>query len=839
MSETRAPYAASSGQPPAKTPGRGKRRRGTRGSGSNASGRPPRDSPLPANLDPASLAKLQEFQDRLDEIAPEAPDGEVASETEAASEARAVEKPGSKRGTIVYPTQALVEQRRWERMQLLGGAGPDPAPWETPTTYDALVRAVRARRRGQVATSIPESYRKSSKDLRPGQSIIGDAIAVIANTLTQGRRQFEVIPDDEEDQAEQERAAKLKRWTFAALLGNTGRPSKITQAAGEPWYELGVDQSVADGRGIWELVTRAEAWSQTYGYPQEAEFPLHDADGNPSVDADGDPLVDYPAFNKAGERFQKHGLFPFTLRRVDPLCYGEWKTDGTVTEVIKVEERAQREVWPLYGIRKAGEDGQGKPVLVAGEPYPEFEQPLTGAQTFCLCITYWQADLRAIDKDGKVPVCWVYEVDGLRVDQGHTSGPAWHPLPFFLFQGDHTSLPDPAFQGVSIAFRLMRICDALDSLLSMKLNVAYLYSMVSWVETVAVGGEPNALTGGMAGAAAGGIPGQTSNIVGQPWVMQPGYVHPLESGHDVKPLVPPAEAVQILESLKNDLLEFINLVGPPAAIRGVSPGSGAAGYMVAQLIAAARTKLASILNNAAGALAQMVQFLWWKVEHAFPEGVPVWTGKGEGKGGWLTLKPEDVDGRYSCELSIEPLLPVDELQEAEASLRQQQSGAISMRRHRLTLASLGRFGVDDPDTVEQEIRAERIMNSPIFQLYEDVTAAVRRGIFTPDMANAFVQSKLGIPPAQAAQFAGQGVILGPDGQPLPLQMPVPQPGMPTGQPPVPGVPALPQVPGTPPIAPPPPTNGAALMGMAQLRGAVGPARGMQMQPDLAAQAVGS
>ncbi|HXI18280.1 MAG TPA: hypothetical protein VNM48_18095 [Chloroflexota bacterium] len=711
---------------------------------------------------------------------------------------------GRKRQPLDYPSQAYVQARADERTERLGGASAgDPTAWDIPTTFDGMILAVRARRKMQVATVVPAAYRGTSKDTRVGSALIDDAISVVAGTLVGGERRVQVIPADESED-EQQRTADLKKWLWAAVIGDQGQPSVLQQACGEPFFELGIDQACGDGKAIWELTTREELWSEEHGYPSADDY-----DDDDDTVPHAERKTRDQKYLKATDRFKKYAPFPFEMARVDPLSFDEWKVRGTALEAIKIENRSVREIYPRYGLHRR-ENGE----VYLGEPYPEQDMPAIAGSKTAKCITFWKADPLPNDK-GECRVLWTYDVDGKRVAKGETIGPAWHPLPYFPFSGLHSSLPDPAFKSVSIAFRLLRLADSLDTLLSMKFNIAALFSMPICLKYNTSGGVQDVQFGAESGKV-GAPPSAGSTGAGATFSLEVGKGYELASGWDIRPLVPPPDAVAVLDSLKNDIMDMINIVGLPAALRGVSPGSGSAGYMVAQLIAAARTKLAPVLNNAADALSQLCGYLLWKVEHQFPEGVPLWAG-GDAQGEWLSIGAKDIDGRYAVRVGVEPNLPVDRIQQAEASLTQQQSGAISMKRHREEGLS-----IDDPLAEEELIEAEKVRQHPLVAIPRAIRAAVRLGYLTPEEGDMVRMKELGIempaPPPAMPQ------LLGPNGEPM----------APTGS-----TPGVPQVPGGPPIMPPVPDD-AGYANTAQVMGAAGTNSGPQIpSQDLAAMAVGS
>ena len=661
------------------------------------------------------------------------------------------------------PSPELVRSRVNERLRMLGGSSFNTtfqsSSTDTPTSYDDMVMAVRNRRRMAQTPYVPSAYRSNQPPLRAGQAILGDVLEREASILAQGERTLRVIPDDENSKQEQDRAANLERWTRAAFLGSPGRPSRITQEAGEDWFRLGLDSALADGRGIWELIPREDRWSAEMGHPLSEDYSSSDE------------------YKKAKDKFLKYGAqFPFEISRIDSLTYYEIHRDKRVAEAIKIEQRDKRDIYPTYGIHV----GEGQEIEL-GDPYPQKDIP-AGIVGTCEVVTYWYAAeeprLVSFPWLGKAKklvndVCWVVEVDGTRVDCGWTLGPVWHPLPFFCFAGQDTSLPDPMFRGVSSAFRLLRICDALDELLNMKMIVARWSSLPAWQKTTPEGGVFDLNTGAAGAAAAGGGSSSASGFAGA-FSLEMGRGYELYPGQRIDPIVWPQHTVTILESLKNDLTELSNLLGLPPIMRGDMPSAGAAGYLAAQLIAQAKTALAPVLDNATNAVSEMIKYLWWQVEHKFEEGVPIWwSGDSKGKGStWIWLKPTLVDGRYDFTLEMEPLLPVDKIQKAEASLNQVQAKAISMRRHREE-----GLGLEDPDEEEEQIAAEEMLRSPMVSIPRMARAAVRLGYLTPEEATAVVRRELGLPDTASAAQA-TGLVLGPNGVPVaaPTQTQSPVPG---------------------------------------------------------------
>lgn len=734
---------------------------------------------------------------------------------------------------LAPPDHRHIEARIQQRRLILGGgtrsAGSQSSLDDTPTSYDDMVASVRDRRRMQKVPYVAPAYRSSQSPIRPGQAILGDIIEREAATLSQGERNVRIVPLDENQRKEQERASRMERWIRAAILGAPGRPSKLAKQAGEDWFRLGMEAALGDGRGIWECLPREDRWSMEYGHPDREDADYRGEGGDARYNSDKD-------------RFLKMADFPFELNRVDTLCYHEVRQGGRVVEVVKIEKRAKRTIYPRYGIRPTDQEG----VCEYGEPYPEEDAP-SSVEGECQVVTYWRADpkprwRKMAGLDRREAVCdtvWVVEVDGCRVDGGYSYGPPWHPLGYFAFHGTDTSLPDPMMKAVGVAFRLIRITDAIDELINMKMIVARWASMPAWAKTTPEGGYSD-VNAGAAGAAAAAVPSAASSGFMGNFTLEMGKGYEMYPGQKIEAITWPQHAITILESLKNDLTELANLLGLPPIMRGDIPNAGAAGYLAAQLIAQAKTALAPALDNATAAMHDLIQWVLWQVEHRFEEGVPIWytsskrgsnLGGGKsygGEGSWNWLTPEVVDGRYDMELTLEPLLPVDKIQKAEASLNQVQARAISMRRHREEGLEL-----EDPDEEEEQIHAEELLQSPLLKLPRQVRAAIRLGYLEPAQGVAFLTAQLGIPPGQAAQQAG--VVLGPNGQPIsggvalptPTQSAVPGAGPDISQLAT-GIGAMPGM--ALPLAPTPPNPG----GIPQVAGAPGvPAP----QPNRAAQAI--
>jgi len=214
------------------------------------------------------------------------------------------------------------------------------------------------------------------------------------------------------------------------------------------------------------------------------------------------------------------------------------------------------------------------------------------------------------------------------------------------------------------------------------------------------------------------------------------------------------EAGRDLGRLFDAFMAFIDRSGLPAVMYGHGP-SGSSGYNTSSLQTAAQIVYRPTVQQAAAALENMLAMKYRCLEQRYPEGVVVYgRGEKEGQSAWLKVKKENVDGYHNFEVSIQPLLPIDKIQQRDSIIRLKEAGLWSKRRSMEDPA----VGVDDPEAEQKQILVERFREStPIAgKLMED--AAKEEGLIDDTQEPPAGSAPLGGPPPSG--------LVGPNGMPL-------------------------------------------------------------------------
>jgi hypothetical protein len=223
--------------------------------------------------------------------------------------------------------------------------------------------------------------------------------------------------------------------------------------------------------------------------------------------------------------------------------------------------------------------------------------------------------------------------------------------------------------------------------------------------------------------------------------------------------------------------------------------AGDSGYLVNQLIAAARMKFRPLVAHAERAHEQMVQLLWDIVENQIER--PLYTyarnidREGDRQEGWIALDPKDINGYRQVRITVNPLLPTDTYAQTSRVLAELQGGLRSVR------SSMEEIGVEQPDRMMDEIRLDAFLKRP--EVQDVLTAEVLKrygvlqdmkdkGITAQQMMTMLPNMAPGLQQAiMASAMGGNGMAQGMMGQ-----MP-PNPNMGT-----PGIYAAPGVQAIPP-----------------------------------------
>ena len=442
---------------------------------------------------------------------------------------------------------------------------------------------------------------------------------------------------------EQRESTRKEKWLNAAL-------KRMEQEAERPVFRMFVDNLVADGLGVVKLVYKPDHWS---GYPERAEF-----------------KEDAAAFNEATDRFKKSAKFPFAWRDVDPLTFYPVVGEEGLEACLEVSEKSKRLLMRRYDLV---EDESGKLVSAKRKSGPSGRREALETDGSAEVIEYWDRSH------------FVVLVDGRMVKAGEHG---YDRVPYFAAYGEQSASRDPKHAGISAIYAIRWLVPLLDSLLTMKQNAAFLYAyptpfIRSPLGTPFEGGED-----------------------GRPQMVEwtPGKMIPLFPGEEPG-FVQWRGSPPDLDELIAHVRQLIDRAGLASVMYGTGPGAGSSGYMVNQLMNAARVKYDPIVKNAEAMLERLAGFMLELVEKKVGEEVFVWVGSA-GKDGWIGLSGDDVRGYYACEVRMEPLLPTDDIAQGMFGASMAQAGIVSKRWTREA-----KPGIANPEEMEEEILAEEWLNS--------------------------------------------------------------------------------------------------------------------------------
>ena len=563
---------------------------------------------------------------------------------------------------------------------------------------DELIQEMRALRYMEVEPDVPAAYESEIVRVPTAYQIIERMVG----TLTADDPLITVPPAKEGDQAV-ERASNLERTT-SALLAELAR-----QQDADP-LERFIECLLADGHGAMRMLYAPQVWR---GYPRR------DKKG-------GESDTDYIKRTEAWKRGQP---IPIHWTWLDPLnVYPIWSEAG-LEAVLETDNRdiatlnpdawnvAENppELWELTRSSSGAGSAQGGLV--------KFTQ-------------LWTRDTLTYAVNDKVV---------------HHQKHRYQRPPYVYSYGISPSTTERKYRGLSILFPLRHVLPQLDRILSQKATAVRLWC---WPTPIMKVGSNQALLAQLSNGQVqieSGIP-RTIEIV-------PGQTVTLYEDEEISFLTwqgngPDADEMIAL------LMQMVEKAGLADVMYGQS-GGGDSGYMVNQLIAAARMKFKPIVAHAERGMEQLIQALWDIVEYQIKQPLYLYDSttdsKGKPKGQWLAIKPDDLDGYRQVRVKVNPLLPTDTYAKSSQAINEVRAGLRSIP------SAMEMIGIEQPDEMERAILWDEFKRNPVIQNLLIAEVAKRYGIKmaqeqAPDMqmgADALAQVMPGLPPAlQQAIMAG-------------------------------------------------------------------------------------
>lgn len=260
--------------------------------------------------------------------------------------------------------------------------------------------------------------------------------------------------------------------------------------------------------------------------------------------------------------------------------------------------------------------------------------------------------------------------------------------PYIIARGVTTSSPDPEKAGLSILYPVRHILPYLDRLLSQKATAVRMWCWPTPIFRAAADTDPK----------------KTVNV-------DPGKTVVLKPREELSFLVWQGNAPDV-ERQVAQIMDMVDRATISQSMYGESY-AGDSGYLVNQLIAAARMKFRPLVAHAERAKEQLVQLLWDIVETQIQRPLYVYTTNksedGKKERGWIALDPDDIKGYRQVRVTVNPLLPTDTYARTSRVLAELNGGVRSVR------SAMEEIGIEQPDMMLDEIQLDRWLQQPQVQ----------------------------------------------------------------------------------------------------------------------------
>jgi len=643
---------------------------------------------------------------------------------------------------------------------------------------DALYSKLRSIRFLEEQVKIPENYKAmaiESKSPFPHEIVSKITAALSVNPA---RVTFDPVTVGE---AGRENATKRKRWS-------EGARERQERDANRRHLRMVIDSAVTYGMGVLKTVYRPDAWSGYNKFIRETDERL-DREYGAWLDPGSEALRKREReFDRQTEEYKRGAPFPIRTTDVHPMDFYRWHGEDDYVHDFEWKTVPYLSTLQKYGLAPSRNDELGLvQVGDLGRPMHDWGSFFQGKRLHL--VEHWTPEYI----DYLIVACGVSDtgksmLDATALSRATLARRVRNPYgqsPFFPTFGVSTSDSEPAYEGVSVLFGVLHLFPLLDSLLTIKSGNAYLSGYPAFKERATPLG--NSITSAPMGTE--GIEDTEEQTI------EPGHIYRA----DVDAIQLPETGRDMTEMI-GMLLSMLDRVLPPIT-QGMTGGGDQFGVAVNQLITAARLAWDPIVDNLEFMLAANTGFQWWLVENRIKEAVyveePTRRGvRGTQARGWVSLAPEDVDGKYRCIVKLDPVLPTNKILELRYHVEMVKAG---FETEAMAIEDLG----NNPDEVEEGRLVEELKRDPA------IRAELRRRTLQFVIGNRGKANDL---EAAAAGVLGDNQSL-PQGDPSAMgnAMNPQQPGLnaPIAQPAsagaIPSNPSVPGAPAGPQVGPPPPT----------------------------------
>ncbi len=590
---------------------------------------------------------------------------------------------------------------------------------------DLLIEEMRALRWMEVEPDVPTAYEAEKIRAPVAQQIV----TRVVGAMTTDEPMITVPPARQAPEAMGD-ASKVERATIAIL-------AELQRQNDSDVLERFLECLIADGHGCMRMFHVPQIWK---GYPKRDKK----ADESDS------------GYNHRTEDWKRGKSIPISWTWVDPLTVYPMWSDLGLERILEVGDRSPVTLHPKQQRWNNMKDN------------PEIWELLRGEKS---------ASIGSV----KFSQLWTkthltYAVNGKVV---HHQKHRYKRPPYVYAYGLSPSTTERKHSGLSILYPLRHILPYFDRLLSQMATAVRIWC---WPTPVIHTKNIAALINSIAGADTvkeSGIP-RTIEIT-------PGEPVTLYEDEEIGFLVWKGNSPELSKMLAI-VQEMIQKAGLADVMYGQS-ASGDSGYLVNQLIAAARMKLKPITVHGGRAMERMIQVLWDIVEYQIKEPLHVYN-MAKNAHSWLVLKPKDLNGYRQVRVTINPMLPTDLYATSSRAINEVGAG---LRGIGGSEGAMEMIGINQPDQMENQILWEKMKQMPVVQnlLAEEVARLFGIELRAKsDAAQSMTEEEIraampGWPPgmqqalsaqAMAGAQGGSAVMAGPGGVQAAPPPPTPQAG---------------------------------------------------------------
>lgn len=509
---------------------------------------------------------------------------------------------------------------------------------------------------------IPDEYRQVGQVFKTPYA--PDLVQRIVPQMVPDDPRFRRYPLDASSTEETNNADDIERWAEGLHRG-------IIRRTGRDYVYMAAESAVRDGIGIIKVVVDESVWRDIPGWSEGKSY---------KNEEDDEVLA-------KRRRYKQTSDPPFLLFDIDPLTFYPVRTNAGIAAVFEIKQVPRQPLITKYGLKtsksssswRSSADPNYNKAMWQVEGYDPMGTPAVTPEEMATVIEFWSGEQHMLIVDDKV----VYDIDN----------PYEGYLPYFPFYGRSSSQREPENEGISAIKGLSGLVPGLNSLLTMKHQVAYSEAYPIHIKHYASKDLADA------------------DADPAPKVIVPGQFLKEVEGEEYRILDRPGASSDLREMVA-EFKEMINLTGMADVLRGQSPGANSPGWLVSQLTDNAKAVFRPLRDNLNTAVSKAYEFILCMVDNVINEDVPLLSKRAGTSSGqrWVSIGPKEIDGYYGIEVELPAGAVSDKIMRGQFWAGMQQGGYVSRRR----VQEEG-LEIEHPEVEDRQILAEdlRKMLSPI------------------------------------------------------------------------------------------------------------------------------